>query len=137
MTTLNIDSYRALLVASLPKIIESDEENEVRLQELEALSFAENLTPEDEAYLNLLAFLIEKYEERYKLPRSVSPIEALQILLNNRGLKQTDLVPVIGSKGIVSEIMNGKRELSKSHISKLSEFFRVSPEVFFPAPARG
>ena len=50
--------------------------------------------------------------------------------MSNRNLKQADLVPAIGSKGHVSEILNGNRDLSKTHIQKLSEFFHVSPEVF-------
>jgi HTH-type transcriptional regulator / antitoxin HigA len=47
-----------------------------------------------------------------------------------RQLKQIDLVDVIGSKGIVSEIVNGKREISKSQAKALGEFFNISPALF-------
>jgi HTH-type transcriptional regulator/antitoxin HigA len=126
--------YGTLLAASLPQAITTDEENDARIEELEAYSFAGDLTPEQEAYVKVLAILIETYEQRYRLSRTLEPVQAIKVLMSNRELKQTDLVPVIGNKSHVSEILSGKRDLSKSHIQKLSEFFRVSPEVFFPLP---
>jgi HTH-type transcriptional regulator/antitoxin HigA len=130
--TINSQKYGKLLASSLPQEITSDEELEARIQELEALSFADDITAEEEAYIRLLTILIQKYEERYRLPRTLDPVEALKILMSNRGLKQVDLVPVIDTKSHVSEILGGKRDLSKKHIQRLSEFFRVSPEVFLP-----
>ena len=52
--------------------------------------------------------------------------------MDAHGFKQADLVDVFGSKGIASEVLNGKRSFSKTHIQRLSEKFHVSPEVFFP-----
>jgi HTH-type transcriptional regulator/antitoxin HigA len=46
-------------------------------------------------------------------------------------LKQKDLVPLLGSKSVVSEVLREKRELHKHHIERLSKRFRVSPAVFF------
>ncbi len=130
--TINPRKYASLLAASLPQEITTEEENEARIEELEAFSFADDLTIEEEAYIKVLTILIETYEQRYRLSRTLDPVQALEILMSNRNLKQADLVPVIGSKGHVSEILAGKRNLSKTHIQKLSEFFRVSPEVFLP-----
>ena len=54
----------------------------------------------------------------------------LQFLMEQRDLRQIDLVPVFGSRSVASNVINGKRELSKAHIRKLAAFFHVSPEVF-------
>ena len=131
-TAFDSKKYRNLLAAKCPREITSDEQNEAYLQELEALSFAEDQTPEEKEYCKMLAAFIESWERRYRPERSLSPIDSLKVLMDNRGLKQSDLVPVIGSKSHISEILSGQRELSKAHIQKLSQFFRVSPEVFFP-----
>jgi HTH-type transcriptional regulator/antitoxin HigA len=51
-------------------------------------------------------------------------------LMEHKGLRQADLLPVFGSRSVASAVLNGKREPSKAHIRKLAEFFHVSPEVF-------
>jgi HTH-type transcriptional regulator/antitoxin HigA len=51
--------------------------------------------------------------------------------MDQHDLKQKDLVDVFGTPSVVSEILNGKRELNKGHIERLSERFGVSPELFF------
>jgi HTH-type transcriptional regulator/antitoxin HigA len=50
--------------------------------------------------------------------------------MEQRGLRQADLVPIFGSRSVASNVLNGKREPSKAHIRRLAEFFHVSPEVF-------
>jgi HTH-type transcriptional regulator / antitoxin HigA len=62
--------------------------------------------------------------------RSQSPTEMLQYLLETSGKRQSDLLGVIGSSGIVSEVVNGKRSISKSQAKKLGEIFQVSPSLF-------
>ena len=51
--------------------------------------------------------------------------------MDQHGLKQKDLSDVFGTRSITSEILNGKRELNKEQIRRLSERFHVSPEIFF------
>jgi HTH-type transcriptional regulator/antitoxin HigA len=117
----------------LPSLITTDEENQALIEELEAYSFAEDPTPEEEAYCEVLTTLIEQYEERYRLDITLDPVETLKVLMENRCVKQSDLVPEIDSNSHVSEILSGSRKLSDAHIVKLSKFFRVPPEVFHPA----
>lgn len=62
--------------------------------------------------------------------RTQSPTEMLQYLLETSGKRQSDLVGIIGSSGIVSEVVNGKRAISKSQAKKLGEIFKVSPSLF-------
>jgi len=73
--------------------------------------------------------LIENYEtQEYKINKS-SPIEALKYLMQEHGLKQSDLKE-IGSQGVVSEILTGKRTLNIEQVKKISNKFHVSPLVF-------
>jgi antitoxin component HigA of HigAB toxin-antitoxin module len=119
LATINPQKYATLLVASLPQEITTDEENEARIKELEAFSFADDITVEEEAYVRVLTILIEKYEQRYRLSRTLDPIQALKILMANRNLKRADLVPAIDSKSHVSGLLDGKGDLSKTHIQKI------------------
>lgn len=52
-------------------------------------------------------------------------------LMEHRGLRQADLLPVFGSRSVASDVLSGKRELSKAHIRGLAGFFRLSPAAFF------
>ncbi|HED37496.1 MAG TPA: helix-turn-helix domain-containing protein [Ignavibacteria bacterium] len=73
--------------------------------------------------------LIENYEaQEYKIKES-SPIESLKYLMQEHGLKQSDLKE-IGSQGVVSEILTGKRTLNIEQVKKISNKFHVSPLVF-------
>jgi len=132
-TGFNAKKYGALFAHGVAHTITTDAENQAAIEELETYFFAENPTPEEEAYCEVLTTLIEQYEKRYRLDITLNPVETLKLLMENRGLKQADLVPAIDSKSHVSEILSGARELSKAHIVKLSNFFHVSPEVFFPS----
>ena len=73
--------------------------------------------------------LIEVYENKNMLIKGDSPIETLRYLIQEHGLKQSEL-PEIGSQGVVSEILTGKRNLNLRQINKLSSKFNVSPLVF-------
>ncbi len=90
-----------------------------------------NMTPEEDALLDLL----DKPGSRLRgfqvppRPRS-TPREMVAFLLEQRGLKPSDLWPVIGSKGRVSEILAGKRGISKGQAKKLAEFFCVRADLF-------
>jgi HTH-type transcriptional regulator / antitoxin HigA len=88
------------------------------------------LTPEEDALLELLTGLIHDFESRaYPIPRS-TPHEIAAYLLEKRGLQPSDLWPVLGSKSRVSEILSGKRSISKDQAKKLAEFFRAGVELF-------
>jgi HTH-type transcriptional regulator/antitoxin HigA len=131
-TTLEIDNfiYRKLLAKSLPKPIRNDEENARFTRMLLELDEREDLSAEEEALAEMLTLLIEDYEERrYPLPR-VSPAESLKALMEERGLKHKDVWPVLGNKGAATEILHGRRTISKAQARKLAEFFRVPVDLF-------
>ena len=70
--------------------------------------------------LEILVMLIEKYEKKFWQIAEPDPIEAIKVRMEQMHLKQKDLVPYIGNKSKVSEVINGKIGLSLSMISKLS-----------------
>lgn len=80
-------------------------------------------------FLDTLGTLIHAYEERYYPMPSVSGAEVLRYLMEEHGLRQADL-PEVGSQGVVSEILNGKRELNVRQVRELAKRFHVSPAVF-------
>ncbi|MEO0843436.1 MAG: helix-turn-helix domain-containing protein, partial [Cyanobacteria bacterium J06643_5] len=51
-------------------------------------------------------------------------------LMEQKGIKQSDLIGIIGSKGVISEVVNGKREISKAQAKALGEFFNVDAGLF-------
>src|SRR2546423_12181307 len=123
--------YKRLLSQTMPVIIETEEENERMLKVIEKLmDKGEQLSPEEEKLLKLLTRLVEDFEERYYHPRNASPLEVLQHLMESRAVKQTHLWEVFGSKGIASEVLNGKRGISKTHARALADYFHVSADLF-------
>jgi HTH-type transcriptional regulator/antitoxin HigA len=123
--------YAELLAKTAPKVIRNEAENRYYIETLYALEQKPNPRREEKELADLLTVLIENFEDaRYSLPRS-SPLQALEFLMAEHGLKQKDLVSIFGARSTVSQVMSGKRELTKGQISKLSQFFHVSPEIFF------
>lgn len=79
--------------------------------------------------METIGSLIEAYESKNYPDIEGDPINALKTLMEEHGLKQSDL-PEIGSQGVVSEIISGKRQLNVRQLKLLSERFKVSPVVF-------
>ena len=79
--------------------------------------------------METLGALIENYESQHFLETASDPVGVLNFLMNEHGLKQGDLAE-IGSQGVVSEILKGKRELNVRQLKALSRRFNVSPAVF-------
>ena len=79
--------------------------------------------------MDTLGTLIHAYEEKHQTIPKCSGVEVLNFLMEEHGLTQSDL-PELGSQGVVSEIINGKRELNIRQIKTLSKRFHVSPVVF-------
>ena len=123
--------YRRLLTRTMPVVIENEEENERMLAIVEKLmKKGENLSAEEEKLLKLLVKLIEDFEQRYYQPAEAEPLEVLHHLMEARGIKQSQLWEVFGSKGIASEVLNGKRGISKTHARALANYFHVPVDLF-------
>lgn len=89
--------------------------------------------------INLVAASIERYEDNFEemveFERDVDALDpaiaTLRVIMEQNDLAYADLKEEIGSKSLVSQIINGNRSLTKDHIRKLSNRFHVSPELFF------
>ena len=79
--------------------------------------------------METIGTLIETFESQNVNELEGNPIDALNALVEEHGLKQSDLSE-LGSQGVVSEILSGKRQLNIRQVKMLSKRFRVSPAVF-------
>ena len=81
-------------------------------------------------YAETLTILIDHYESENFPIKDSEGIDVLKFLMHQNGIKQKDLVGIIGSKSSVSEILSGKRPLSLQHIRALADKFNVNPATF-------
>src|SRR5512141_181524 len=116
MGALVIDDkkYARVLAKVLPRVIATDEEHERMLAAVERLmDKSEHRTAEEDAALDLMVRLIKDYEEEHHPLPDPTPHEMLVYLMEQRGLKQADLLPIFKSSGYVSDVIHEKRAISK------------------------
>ena len=131
-TAIDRRKYARLLAKTVPAVIETEEQNERMLREVERLidKGEDRLSPEEKALFKLMVKLIEDFEEQHYQLNAATPLTILKELMTARGLQPKDLWDVFGSKSLTSEVLNGNREISKSKAKALAEFFHVSAELF-------
>ena len=130
------EKYRALIerfpLVPIKNGAHLDEAHEVA----QSLMLRSDSVADDEAeYLEVLLDEIAKYESKHHALRyaEMAPYALLQSFMKDHGLKQVTLQEVLGvSSGVMSELVSGKRELTKEHCVKLGEYFKVTPAVFLP-----
>lgn len=125
--------YGNLLMQVLPSVITDEEELERLTEEVDRLitkAVRQGLSPEEDKLLKLITKLIEDYEDEHFPMEDLPSQEILKAMLENRGMKQKDLVVVFGSEGIVSEILSGKRPITLKTAQKLADFFNCPREYF-------
>jgi HTH-type transcriptional regulator/antitoxin HigA len=132
-SVLTVDSkrYGRLLARKLPAVIRTEEENERLIAELQDLDDRyDELTPEEREYAELLGVLIEAFEDANYALEGSTPHSRLLSLMEEHRLRQRDLLGVFGSGGIASEVVSGKRAISKVQAKKLAELFHVPADLF-------
>ena len=123
--------YARVLAKVLPRVITTNEEHERTLAEVEKLmDKGEQRIVEEDAALDLMVRLIKDYEDEHHPLPDPSPHEMLVYLMKQRSLKQADLLPIFKSRGYASDVINGKRGISKVHARQLAKFFKVSANLF-------
>jgi HTH-type transcriptional regulator/antitoxin HigA len=130
IATFNEAKYAAVLGEYKPRPIHNEEDNQRAIALLEAIHGNEPLAPEQAAVAELLTTLIEKFEEERYALTAASPSTVLRELLQANGLEQKDLAQLVGSKGIASELLSGKRRISRSHAHLFANRFSVSYRLF-------
>jgi HTH-type transcriptional regulator / antitoxin HigA len=95
-----------------------------------SLNKGESRTPEERELMKLLGHLIHTFEQQHYKMEKISPRVALVEMMKMNHLRQADIVHIFGSRGVTSEVVNGKREISKANAKKLAEFFNTSTDLF-------
>ena len=127
----NPDKYKELLSQYQPKIIRNEAENEKALVMVEELMHRRDRTPEEDELYELLIALIEKFEQEYYAPgATATPRSLLLFLMEQRSLKPTDLVGIIGSEEGVYQLVNSEGSFSKEQALILGSLFHVEPSLF-------
>jgi HTH-type transcriptional regulator / antitoxin HigA len=126
------EKYIDLVNEFPPRPIESEEDFIAVQKVVDDLLDAGQLSSDRRKYLKLLAMIVHEYEERTVEIPDIHGIELLNVMIEEWGLKQKELVPIFKTESIASAVINGHRQLTVEHIEKLSKFFHVSPAVFFP-----
>jgi HTH-type transcriptional regulator / antitoxin HigA len=80
--------------------------------------------------LALLLLLVKDYEDKHIHLPELSPIEVIKLKMEEKGMKAKDLEPIIGSKGHVSSILAGRREITLKMAQRLKDYFQLPAEVF-------
>jgi HTH-type transcriptional regulator/antitoxin HigA len=130
-TPIEGDRYLELILRFPLRPIRSDQELDQAIGVIDSLIDRRRLKPEERDYLNVLSDLVERYEtERHPIP-PLSDSELLQHLIELKGVPQAVVASETTiAESTISEVIAGKRKLSRSHIGKLARYFGVQPGAF-------
>ena len=124
------EKYARLIAAVLPIPPRTERDNERLIEMLSSLDERGDFSVEEESLAELLAIVIEDFEQkRYALP-AVTPNAALKALMEDRGLRHKGVWPVVGNKCLTTEILNGRRKVSAALAKRLAAHFHVPVEMF-------
>lgn len=131
VSRINKEAYGRLLAETLPEVIETEAQNRRMNAIADRLQSKWDRSPEEDRLLKLIATLCMNFEEKhYNVQEGVTPAGILADLMSERGLKQADLLPVFGSRSVVSEALAGKRGITKTQAKSLAQFFKLPVELF-------
>jgi len=130
--TVNPQKYARLANRIVIKAIENEEEYDHMVAAVEQLIHKgeDLLSPEESALLETMAILVQAYDDRHHPLPAASPNETLAYLMKTSGRTAKDLLPVLGTRGRVSEVLSGKRSISKEQAKKLASVFKVGADLF-------
>ncbi|WP_413171045.1 helix-turn-helix domain-containing protein [Anabaena azotica] len=129
--TFDSEVYSKLLSQSQPRVIKTEEENDRLLAVVEELISRSDLTPEEDALLELLVRLIEDFENQHYQLNVSTPRSRILHLLEARDLATDDLVPIFGASELVSQVINGEVGVKREQAEMLGKFFHVDASLFF------
>jgi HTH-type transcriptional regulator/antitoxin HigA len=132
--TLTVDRKKYVRLANrvVIKAIETQQEYDRMVDAVEHLmdKGEERLSPEESALLETMAILVQAYDDRHHPLPPIAPAKMLAYLMETSGRVTRDLLPVFGTRGRVSEILSGKRSISKEQAKKLASVFKVTADLF-------
>ena len=128
-------SYPELLRQAQPEIINDDRSHQRALRTVELLMKKPRLTKAEGKLLDLLAKLIDDYEESIYPTPEVPPARILKHLIEAKCTTQAELARETGvSRSTISEVLKGKRSISVENAFRLAEYFHVEPSLFLARP---
>ncbi len=134
MNALTVDprKYTRLANRVIVKAIDTEEEYDRMVSAIERLmdKGEDQLSPEESALLETMAILVQAYDDRYHVLKPLAPEKMLADLMQSSGRAVKDLLPVFGTRGRVSEILSGKRSISKEQAKRLAALFNVTADLF-------
>jgi HTH-type transcriptional regulator/antitoxin HigA len=126
--------YLALIGAFPLRPLRSERDYDAAVKVLDALAVRRegSLARGEQDYLDILTMLVEAYDQEHYADEApdTDPLSMLKYLMSESGMTQGDLGRLLGNRALASLILNGHRQLSKSHIRKLAAHFKVSPALF-------
>ncbi len=111
------------------KVLNTEEQYQKAIARTLEIFHVEEGAPEADE-LALLLVLVKDYEDRHVHLPTIDPIEAVKLKMEERGMKPKDLEPIIGSKGHVSSVLSGRRDLTLKMAKRLHEYFGLPAELF-------
>lgn len=111
------------------KVLKTEADYKKALERTISIFHAEPDTAEFEE-LELLLVLVKDYEDKHILIPQIDPIEVVKLKMEEKGLKAKDLESIIGSKGHVSLVLSGKRELTLKMAKALHQFLGIPSDIF-------
>lgn len=111
------------------KVIKTEAEHKIALKRAMEIFQAAPNSPEDDE-LGVLLILIKDFEDKHYPMPELDVLEIIKIKMQEMGLKNKDLEPLIGTKGHVSAVLSGKREITLKMAQKLKTYFNIPAEVF-------
>ena len=130
MLTFNSKTYGEFLAHYQPKAITTEVENERVIAIAQELEHRSELSLEEEALLELLISLIERFEaDNYPIPDR-NPLATLQHLIEANEIEYPELITILGSPDAVEQIINGQRSINQSEARSLGSYFRVDASLF-------
>jgi HTH-type transcriptional regulator/antitoxin HigA len=114
------------------KVIKTEAEYQKAIKRTMKIFHAEEGTPENDE-LSLLLVLVKDYESKHIHLPDIDPIDVVKLKMEERGMKAKDLEHIIGSKGHISLVLSGKREITLKMAQKLKNYFQLPAEIFLPS----
>jgi len=128
------DRYLELIQDFPLRRIQTDDELVEAIRVIDSLIDKTQLSKAEDDYLDVLSDLVREFEEVHIPMPDVGVIGRLQYLMESNGYTQAQVSKGAGiAVSTVSELLSGKRKLTRGQIEKLAKFFHTSPAVFLPA----
>ena len=111
------------------KVLKTKKDYKIAVKRTMEIFHAERGTEADE--LGLLLVLIKDYEDKHIHIPELSAVEIIKLKMKEQGLKAKDLEPILGSKGHVSSVLSGRRDITLKTAKQLKKRFQLPADVFF------